>query len=373
MKNYMILICFILMQCSITSNSRNVPLSVTKETPKPGKGSKPLNVIFIIGDGMGLAQVSASMYTTNTSLALERCKVIGIHKSYSSDDLITDSAAGATAFSTGKKTKNGYLGVDSTGKSYETILEEASRLGHATGLVVSSTIVHATPAAFVSHVTNRDAYETIAVDLLDSGCDLMIGGGQKYFTRRTQDSLNLIPSLEKRNYAVSDYFISDYKSYQLSLDKKLMYFTADGDPLPASQGRDYMSKAAVDALNYLDKRNQQSFFIMVEGSQIDWGGHANDISYVLGEMKDFNSMLNGILDWAEKDGNTLVVITADHETGGLSILPGSSQGNLKTSFSTNKHTACLIPVYAFGPGAEQFSGIYENTEIYYKLKKALLE
>lgn len=372
MKKLLIFISITLLQC-VSTQKTNTQSASYKETPKPSKSDKPANVIFVIGDGMGLAQVSASMYSIPTKLAVERCKIIGIHKSYASDDLITDSAAGTTAFSIGKKTKNGYLGVDSLGKEYETILEEASRMGHATGMVVSSTIVHATPAAFVSHNRDRNSYEAIAVDLLDSGCDLMIGGGQKYFTRRNKDSINLNSELEKRGYTVTDYFINDYDTYKIIGEKKLMYFTADGDPLPAAQGRNYMTKASLDAIKYLDNKNSLGFFAMIEGSQIDWGGHANDLSYVLEEMKDFDQMLNKILDWAEKDGNTLVVITADHETGGLSILPGSTQGNLKTNFSTIKHSACLIPVYAFGPGAEQFSGIYENTEIYTKLKKAIFK
>ncbi|MEO6189426.1 MAG: alkaline phosphatase, partial [Saprospiraceae bacterium] len=206
--------------------------------------------------------------------------------------------------------------------------------------------------------------------MLDSGCDIMIGGGQKYFNRRTTDSLNLISALWKKDYLVADYFTNDYNDYQIPDVKKFIYFTADGDPLPASMGRTYLPKASIDAINFLDKKNK-GFFIMIEGSQIDWGGHSNEINYVLEEMKDFNTMLNSVLDWAQKDGNTLVVITGDHETGGLSILPGSKQGKLKTHFSTIKHTACLIPVYAFGPGAEEFGGIYENTEIYFKLKQAM--
>ena len=343
----------------------------TKALPEVvSSSSKHKNVIFIIGDGMGLAQVTASMYTTDVPLALERCKAIGIHKSYAANDLITDSAAGATAFSVGKKTNNGYLGMDTLGRSEETILEEASRKGWGTGLVVTSTIVHATPAAFVAHNKNRDAYEEIAIDILDSGCDIMIGGGQKYFNRRTIDTLDLISALWKKDYLVADYFANDYNDYQIPDVKKFIYFTADGDPLPASMGRNYLSKASIDAVNFLDKKNQ-NFFLMIEGSQIDWGGHSNEITYVMEEMKDFNTMLNKVLDWAQKDGNTLVVITGDHETGGLSILPGSKKGKLMTHFSTTKHTACLIPVYAFGPGAEEFAGIYENTEIYFKLKQAM--
>ncbi|NOT36745.1 MAG: alkaline phosphatase [Saprospiraceae bacterium] len=326
----------------------------------------------MIGDGMGLAQVSAYMYNVEGKIAFERCKFIGLHKSHAANNLITDSAAGASAFSIGEKTNNAYVGVDVNGKSHETILEEASRKGLATGVVVSSTIVHATPAAFIAHNVSRDAYEEIALDIVDSGCDLLIGGGQKYFTRRS-DSLDLIQKFKSKNYFVTDYFNSDYSSLVIPSSQKLLFFTADGDPLPYSQGRDYMIKASLDALQFLDKRNDKAFFLMVEGSQIDWGGHANDVNYVISEMTEFNLMLNKILDWAEKDGNTLVIITGDHETGGLSINPGSVRGKLTTQFTTTGHSGVMIPVYAFGPGAVNFTGIYENTELYLMMKKILFK
>jgi len=110
---------------------------------------------------------------------------------------------------------------------------------------------------------------------------------------------------------------------------------------------------------------------MIEGSQIDWGGHANDSKYIISEMLEFDGVIRQALDFAKRDGNTLVLVTADHETGGYSILKDSKMGDLKTAFTTDYHTATMIPVFAYGPGAETFSGIYENTEIYYKLRKLM--
>ncbi len=366
MKKAWIFLTVFILQCASTYKINE---SVNhKEKPKPVGYNKPTNIVLVIGDGMGLAQMSSFIYTYEGPSAFERCNSIGLHKPYAANNLITDSAAGATAFSTGEKTNNAACGVDVNGIAKETILEEASRNGHATGIVVSSTIVHATPASFIAHNINRDAYEEIAKDILDSGCDIIIGGGQKYFTRRS-DSLDLLSMFQSKNYLVTDYFNDDYSTYRVTTPQKLLYFTADGDPLPYSQGRDYMIKASIDALEFLDHKNSKSFFLMVEGSQIDWGGHANELKYVMEEMREFNTMLNKILDWAEKDGNTLVIVTGDHETGGLSILPGSKQGNLTTNFATTGHSGILIPVYAFGPGSEEFCGIYENTEIYHKMKK----
>lgn len=332
---------------------------------------KPKNIILMIGDGMGLTQVTAGMFMNGNQLQLERCPVIGIHKPYSADNLITDSAAGATAFSIGKKTNDGYLGVDAGGKSYTTIMEDAIKQKLATGLIVTSTIVHATPAAFFSHQKGREDYEAIASELVNADVSLIIGGGKKYFDRRNTDTLNLIHHLKARGYLVTDYFEQDYDQWIIPKVERVCYFTADGDPLPVSNGRTYLPKATKDGIQFLHELTNKGFFLMVEGSQIDWGGHANDANYIITEMLDFDKAIKEALDFAEKDGNTLVVITADHETGGFSITGGKKFGNLTTAFTTKKHSADLIPVYAYGPGAEKFSGIYENTEIYHKMKSLL--
>lgn len=335
------------------------------------KKARPRNVVLMIGDGMGLNQLSAAMYSTTEPLAMERIKTIGIHKSHSADDLITDSAAGATAFACGVKTNNSYLGLDAAGKKHTSLLRQAGSQGIKTGLVVSSTIVHATPAAFFAYNTNRNAYDSIAADLPDARVDFLVGGGKKYFDRRKDDTLNLITRMREQGYFVTDYFEQDYASWAVPDVPRVAFFTADGDPLPVVNGRDYLPKASADALNFLSRRARKGFFLMIEGSQIDWGGHANDAGYVISEMIDFDRAVRAVLDFAERDGNTLVVITGDHDAGGLTI-NGGKQGDLVCQFSTVKHTGGCIPVYAYGPGAETFSGIYDNTQIYHKLKKLLL-
>jgi alkaline phosphatase len=366
---FAVLILFI--SCTVSKpqvyQEQNIPIKrveVQKHRPK--------NIIFLIGDGMGLTQITAGMYMNKNQLELERMPIVGIHKSYSADDLITDSAAGATAFSIGHKTKNGYLGVDSLGRTHTTILEECSNKGFATGLVATSTIVHATPAAFLSHQSGREDYEAIAMDYYINGnCDILIGGGKKYFDRRVKDSINLIEKLMQKGYTVNDYFQDDFQTLQIPNVNKYIFYTADGDPLPASQGRNYLAKAGKDAIQFLNQKNKKGFFLMIEGSQIDWGGHANTSEYIVSEVLDFNKVIKEALDFAIKDKNTLVVVTADHETGGYTINPGSKMDSLVTGFSTKKHTAAMIPVFAFGPGAENFSGIYENTAIYYKIRNLL--
>jgi alkaline phosphatase len=344
---------------------------------------RPKNVIFLIGDGMGLSQISAGMYANGNVTAFERFPIVGLHKTHSSDSLITDSAAGATAFACGVKTYNYAIGVGPDKKPRPTLLELAEAQGRATGLVATSEITHATPASFIAHVVSRQSQELIALDFLKTDIDLFIGGGRNYFANRSDD-LDLYAELRKKGYYVSD-FVREPLEMMVLPNQPVAYFTANKAPLQANQGRDYLPVAADISLKFLDNRSPKGFFIMIEGSQIDWGGHANDYNYVISEMLDFDRTLNAVLDWAAKDGETLVVVTADHETGGMSLDQNYANVNGKPSmpaemmyrnksqtrdtiFTTPMHTATMIPVFAYGPGAEQFSGIYENTAIFDKLK-----
>jgi len=319
---------------------------------------------------MGITQISAGLYSNSNNLNLQRFSDIGLHKTYSSSALITDSAAGATAFACGKKTYNGAIGVDPDTNAIETILEEAEMKGLKSGLVVTSTIDHATPAAFIAHNKSRSNYEEIALDFLKTDAEIFIGGGQKSFERRKMDDRNLSNELRDKGYKVVSFVDKDIDEIDMTGVEKLMYYTADGSPLPVSQGRDYLKPASELAVNHLNKSNENGFFLMIEGSQIDWGGHANDANYIITEMIDFDKTIGAVLDFAEKDGNTLVIVTADHETGGFAIQKESKMDSLVTTFTTDYHTADLIPVFAYGPGSEKFRGIYENTAIYYKMRES---
>jgi len=184
-----------------------------------------------------------------------------------------------------------------------------------------------------------------------------------------------VEELKNKDYIVSDYFQEDFENLDINPKKNFVYFTADDDPIPYSKGRDYLLSASINAMDFLkvheDPNDTKGFFLMIEGSQIDWGGHANDADYVISELLEFDEVIGKALQFAKKDGETLVLVTADHETGGLAINSGSTPDSLVTSFSSGYHTADLIPVYAYGPGAEYFSGFYENTEIYNKMRAAL--
>jgi alkaline phosphatase len=330
---------------------------------------KPKNIIFMVGDGMGLAQITAGMIYNDGPLNLERINNIGFHKSFSASNLITDSAAGATAFACGIKTYNGAIGVNQDTIPVETILEESEKKGLYTGLIATSTIVHATPASFIAHNKYRRNYEEIALDFLKTDIDIFIGGGRKFFNRRTIDERDLYQELREKGYDIKDFIDGEIGELNIDRNQKFGYLTSDKDPLPAAQGRNYLEPAAQQALDYLSNR-EQGFFLMIEGSQIDWGGHSNNADYIITEMQDFDRTIGKVLDWAEKDGNTLVVITADHETGGFAINNGSTMDTINAAFTSDYHTATMIPVFAFGPGAEAFRGIYQNTAIYYKMREA---
>ena len=331
----------------------------------------PKNIILMIGDGMGLTQVSAAVYSSKQPLHIEQFPVVGFHKTHSSDNLRTDSAAGATAFACGVKTYNGAIGLKPDTLPCKNIIEEAEERGLATGLVATSTIVHATPAAFIAHQQLRVMFEEIAKDIAHADVDLLIGGGLRYFNNRNIDELDLIKLLNKKGYQVHSFLEGELTSFGIDYTKNFAYFTANDEPLPVSQGRDYLPYASRFAPYFLNKHSENGFFLMIEGSQIDWAGHANQGALLIGELLDFDAAIGEVLDFARKDGETLVIVTADHETGGLAINPGSKMRKLDLAFTSSDHTCTMVPVFAYGPMSELFSGIYDNTEIYHKMRRAL--
>jgi alkaline phosphatase len=334
---------------------------------------KPKNIIFLIGDGMGISQMTLAHIEKKSKLAVERVKYIGFHNSASADARVTDSAAGATAFSTGQKTYNGAVGVDTNKKSLPTILELAEKEGFSTGLVATASITHATPASFIAHQESREMHEEIAQDFLKTDIDVVIGGGMKYFLQIVEGE-SIANILKKKGYGFYKKFAqvkeSDEKFYLLPVEKHFKPVVEDEDGNP---GRDenYLMNATKLTLEKLSK-NKKGFFTMIESSQIDWGGHAASWKYVKNEILEFDKVINYVFDFADKNPGTLVVITGDHETGGLLIQEKEyTFASDKYINGSQKHTGVMLPVYAYGTGAEDFGGIYENTEIFHKFKKYL--
>ena len=365
MKKALVVILFLFPFIACKEVPQQMPVAPVVEISK-----RPKNIILMIGDGMGLTQITAGMYRNGNSLKLEQFPIIGLHKSHAYNNLITDSAAAATAFACGIKTYNGAIGVDQDTSPVQSILELAESKGLSTGLVTTSTIAHATPAAFIAHSRSRRFFEDIALAFLDTEIDYFVGGGKKHFTRRKKDKRDLSKELEAKGYYVSDYFKEPFEDIAVSFDQNFAYFTSNSDPLPKSQGRNYLIPASKLGPIFLNNHGDNGFFLMIESAQIDWGGHANNSDYIIDEMIEFDKAIGEVLEFAEEDGNTLVIVTADHETGGYAINPGSTMDSIRSAFTSDYHTAVMVPVFAYGPGSELFAGIYENTAIYHKMKTA---
>lgn len=372
MRNYILGLCLIsfCMACK-TQKKENLqtPIEYRKEA---SNDNNPKNIILLIGDGMGIGQISAGTYRNKDKSNLERFEVTGIHKPSCYDKLITDSAAGATAFACGEKTYYLAIGVDKDTMPLQTILEEAELKNLVTGLVATSTIVHATPASFIAHNKYRKNYEEIATDFLKTDIEYFVGGGNKFFERRETDDRNLVEEFKQKNYHMGNYLM-DFSEFKKTMPKtgKVGFLTADESPLPVAQGRDYFIDASMTGIEFLKRQDSDGFFIMIESSQIDWGGHSNEPEYIISEFLEFNKLIGQVLDWAEKDGETLVVLTADHETGGFTVQQESTLDNLVTTFTSGNHSGDFIPVFAHGPQSELFTGLYENTEIYHRMRQAL--
>lgn len=333
---------------------------------QPSGKKRPKNIILMIGDGMGLAQVYSAMTANGGHLFLENFKNIGLSKTYSSDNYLTDSGAGGTALSSGIKTYNGAIGVDPDKKPIPNIRELAEKKGLKTGLVSTSAITHATPASFIAHTPSRDNYEDIAADFLKTNIDVFIGGGIKNFEER-KDGKNLSKELKGRGYKVL-YNIEDIQKVKSG---KLAGLVASEHCKPMPERGEILVPATQTAINLLSQ-SKKGFFLMVEGSEIDFLAHENKTPGVVLETLDFDRAIGVALKFAASNGETLIIVTADHETGGMSINGGDYKaGKVIAKYTTGGHTGITVPIYAFGPGAEQFTGFMENTDIAKKMMKLL--
>jgi len=350
-----------------------IALACTASVKLEPEAKKPVNIIFLIGDGMGLSAVSTGFYFGDQPSVFKRFHEIGLQQTSSASHKVTDSAASGTAMASGTPTKNGAIGVDTAKVAIQNIAELLASMGWSTGVVASSTISHATPASFYAHVEQRYMEEEIAAQLIASEIDFFAGGGRDKFNKRT-DGTNILSLAAENGFTIDTTDLPAPGT--LSADQKYGFLPEPEDMPYMLEGRgDFLPEATVLAISHLSQ-NQQGFFLLVEGSQIDWAGHNNNAENLVAEMLDFEKVIAAALDFAEKDGNTLVVVTGDHETGGYALgpkAPAAGQAGyadyseIGPVFATGQHTATLIPVFAFGPGADNFKGIYKNTEINHKM------
>ena len=326
----------------------------------------PKNVILIVGDGMGVPQVYASVVAERANnSAFLRFPYSGFSRTYSRNKYRTDSAAGGTALTTGHKVDNYHVNWGPDSARYETIFDDAKRAGMSTGFVVTSSVLDATPAATYGHVPYRKMFDTLSLQMAQCQHDVMIGGGRKYFfTQNRKDGLAPLDTLARRGYTV----VNTLDSMNRFGGQRLVALLYEGDPLTAPARGDVLVQGAKKAIAMLS-RNDKGFALMIEGSQIDWACHNNDSAYMRAELADFEVMLHAVLDYAQRDGQTLVVVTADHETGGVTLPDGDiEKGQNDVRYLWGSHTGCMVPVFAVGPGAQYFSGIQENIDIPEKIR-----
>lgn len=329
------------------------------------KGRKVKNIIFMIGDGMGLEQISAAWVLNGGALNLDNFIYTGFSRTYATDKLITDSCAGGSGLATGVKTKYGYMALTPDGDPVASSLQLAMDKGKKTGVAVTCRVNDATPVDFCGHSADRHEEEQIASQYVDAGLNFLSGGGIKFWTKR-EDGRNLVEEVKSRGYVFAD----TQEAMENAQGDRIIALLADTETAPALERGDYLEKAAVKAIETLD--NRKGFFLMIEGSCIDDWLHQQKVGYMAEELFDFDRTIGKVLEWAEKDGETLVIVTADHSTGGMTLIGGSLEDRyVKVHFSTKGHNGILVPVFAYGPHAEDFVGVHENAEIGEMVKKLI--
>lgn len=328
---------------------------------KPAK-----NVILLIGDGMGLAQIHAATIANHGSLNIGQIRNIGFSQTGAANSGNTDSAAGGSAIGMGEKTNNRYIGMGTDNKRRTNLVDTLAGYGIKSGVISVGDITDATPAVFYAHQLDRSMSQEIAADLLSSKTDLLIGSNQKSFLQNKDKQL--MDKLTAKGFKFST-SLGDFSKQSTG---KQLVLLPDEETRPVKDGRgDVLKQALLHSIKLL-AANKAGFFIMAEAAQIDYGGHANDLPYVITELHDFDKTVEAALHFADQDGETLVVITADHETGGLTLLDASEEsGTISGEFSTNDHTNIMVPVFAYGPGAETFRGTYPNNQLFHKILQVL--
>lgn len=314
------------------------------------------NVIFLIGDGMGLNQITAGAYA-NKGLTLLGFRNIGFQINHAKNAFTTDSAAGGSALATGERHDNRHISMSDDGVAYPSLTDWFHDKGYALGVVSLGNIADATPAAFYAHNVERDSADAITRCLLDKKVDLLCGSGLDLFTDR-KDGLDIVGELS-RDYA----FVTDTEDLDASDGKVICIDDAMGDAAEEAN-LSLLADVTAASIRQLQKSGKDGFFLMVEGAKIDYAGHSRCLPGSVIEMLSFDKAIAEAVKFADEDGHTLVVVTADHETGGLMLIDGDEQtGRIMGVYVTDDHTPSMIPVFAYGPGADRFCGVYRNTGV----------
>jgi alkaline phosphatase len=346
--------------------SQAEPVTDENDLPEKSESDKAKNVIILIGDGTGqnILQLSQWYYDgADNPYTVYTMPYTGMSKTYSASAGVTDSAAAGTAMSSGIKTTNSYLGMDTSGVSVKNIMEYARENNMATGILTTTDLTDATPAAFSAHVTARSLRDEIAAQQAECGIDIFMGGGRTrygdYVDAMKSDGYKYITSAKQMRSLGND-------------DKVIALFGESGDleqPLDGDTTEPLLDEMVKKSIEMLDGRRDQGFVLMAEGATIDHYNHSNAVSGAVEQAKIFDNAVKEALEFAKEDGNTLVIVSADHETGGLGLLTSNSFDEItslngKYTYTTGNHSSSYVPIFAYGPGAERLTGVHENTEIF---------
>ena len=343
-------------------------LAVLLATALAAEAQEVKNIIYLIGDGMGLTSVSMMQLENNYEPTIfDYADNVALQKTYSLDNRVTDSAASGTALASGHKTNNTMLGQLPDCTNTESLMELAAAKGKATGIVVTTYLQHATPGAFYAHVPARHEYATISEQLLASDIDIAIGGGMAFFEERYSNNEAARQAIAQSGFTLKESLDSEV------CGERILALLADKE---IENRRGYLAKATTEAINHLSSC-ENGFVLMVEGSLIDGMGHGNNAEGQQQEMRDFMEAIEVAVAYAREHADTLVVVTADHETGGLAIISGNadftlSEQGVAYTWSTKGHSGVMVPIYLYGTGAELINGVMENADLGARLK-ALIE
>ena len=349
-----------------------VPAGAKDKAPK---NEKVKNVILIIGDGMGLATAASWMISQDYApTCFDRSQFAAVVKTYSANSRTTDSAAASTAIATGNKTNNSMLGMlpDSTKPS--SIAKLAKDKGLSTGIIATSYVLDATPGGFYAHVGNRRERKQIAEDLIAFRPDVILGGGRKYFTEKKYTDENLIDKAVNAGFT----YVGTPEEFYATDSTPILGLLDDDTQLNAAEtDSDLLTGLAEHTWSILEK-NKKGFFTMIEGSLIDHAAHGNNTDEMLWWMEEFDKVVNAAFDYADTHKGTLVIVTADHETGGVTLVPGSKdftkgESGLGIKYSTTGHTASPVILYSYGASSWKFSGVLDNTDIFKRIKSVLID
>lgn len=324
----------------------------------PVPANQALSIIVLLGDGMGIPQITAAWHE-NQQLNLQAFPYTGLLLNHTSDQFVTESGAAATAMFTGTKTKYGYQGIDPQGHYLESLYTYLKRKDYLTGIITSTFITDATLASLYSHGDDRYAYENIALDFYHSYPDFAIGGGQNHFDHRS-DQLNLIDSLSAKGLSIhyNESGISDMSSLPA-----IGFMHALRPPYLLDGRSDFLISGSLKAL---DLMGSQPFFLFIESGLIDNAGHDNSIENQVEETKELDQLAGLLMNYAQSRENVLVLVLTDHESGALTLLQGNGMQYIP-NYAIDEHCGNMVPTFAFGPGAENFTGMMDNREIYYRL------